>query len=189
MAYTLCLVMQNDKQENKLPISLSPLNKLRWLSVDGCPSDPPLLKQIVLAAPYLCMFIVDISFLVQLLNQEENRECLTLLTTRIQQLSIQASNESDFTETFMGKVSSIFARVRHLIVESKELDNLSVENILSLLLRHFQSHRLISIIVRGTTSEQLRANPSQWLIDHTHLDDCVGKFKAECDEIDFKLWF
>lgn len=134
------------------------------------------------------MFIVDVVFLLRLLHDEQNRECLSMLTSRIKQLSIQTTNENDFSEALMDEVANAFVHVRHLIIESKGSESVTAETLLLWLSRSFRSHRLVSVIVRSTTTEQLRANPVQWLTAHTLLHERTDTFLAECDDIDFKLW-
>lgn len=167
-------------------MKLPRLKKLRWLSIDGCPKEIDLLKEIISVAPNLLMFIVDMSYLVQLLDHED---CLSLLTTRIRHLSIQLTTDKDLTEDLLEKASNVFRCVKYLIVESKDSTNFSTEHILSLFLRYFERNRLVSVIVRGSITEQIRNNPYQWLISNTYLQNSIGNFQAECDEIDLKIWF
>ena len=185
---SLHLGMTEDKQENKTNISLPQLNRLHWLSIDGCPPDAHLMKEILAVAPNLCMLILDMKFLLRLIDVEDDRSCISLLKTRIKHLSIQISDETELNDINIEKLSNIFTRICHIIIVCKLPNNLSVENILLLFLHHFKKHQLISIIVRGSTTEQLRNNPSQWLINHTYLNEYIDKFKAECDEIEFKIW-
>ncbi len=183
-----CLVLTEDKQEMKINTSLPDLNRLHWLSIDGCPHDAHLMKEILSVAPNLCMLVVDMKFLLQLIDIDDNQSCNLLLKNRINHFSIQISDETELNDINLGRLADIFTRVCHIIVENKLGTNLSVENILLLFLHHFKTHPLVSIIIRGSTTEQLRNNPSQWLIDHTYLKEHIGKFQAECDEIEFKIW-
>jgi hypothetical protein len=163
---------------------LSRLNKLRWISIDGCTSDGHLMKEILFAAPYLSMLIITMKYLLQLLDDQS---CISLLKTRIKYLSIQSTNEIDFDTNNIERISNVFSHIRHMIIESK-FENSSIENILLLFVEHFKTHPLISIIIRGSTTEQLRLNPTQWLIDRTYFKQRINQFKAECDEIEFKIW-
>jgi hypothetical protein len=164
------------------------LSKLHWLSIDGCPSDSHLVKDILFVAPNLCMLIVDMKFLLQLIDQQDNQTCISLLENRVKHLSVQISNENEIDDTNIEKLSNVFLRVRHLIIENKTTNIISIENILSLFLKHFKNHKLVSIIVRSPTSEQLRDNPSQWLVENTYLNECINQFKAESDELEIKIW-
>jgi hypothetical protein len=164
---------------------LNRLNKLRWISIDGCPSDGHLMKEIFLAAPYLSMLIITMKFLIQLIDL--NDVCNSLFKTRIRYLSIEFASETDLDTHNIERISNIFSNVRHMILESK-IENSSIENILFAFLNHFKTHPLMSIIVRGSTTEELRLNPTQWLIDRTYFNHLNNQFKAECDEIEFKIW-
>lgn len=177
--------MTDDKQEVKKNISLPHLNRLHWLSIDGCPPDVHLMKEILLVAPNLCMLILDMKFLLQVIDIEDDRSCILLLKNRIKHLSIQISDETEFNDINVERLSNVFTYVCHIIVESKLP---SIESVLLLFLHHFKNHQLVSFIARGPTTEQLRTNPSQWLINHTYLNKYIDKFQAECDEIEFKIW-
>jgi hypothetical protein len=160
------------------------LNHLHWLSIDGCPSDGHLMKEILSVAPNLCIILVDMKFLLQLIDI---KDCTWLLENRIKRLSIEISDETDVNNTNIQRLSTIFTRVRHLIIKSK-ITNMSIENLLLLFLDYFKNHQLVSLIIRGLTTESLRTNPSQWLIDHTYLKEFINQFTAECDEIEFRIW-
>jgi hypothetical protein len=181
------LIIIQDEQENKSNLSLPPLNNLHWFSIDGCPPDGYLIKEILSVAPKLRMLILDMKFLLQLIDLENDQSCISLLKIRIKHLSIHLLDESELNNNNIERLSNIFSHVRHIIIESK-ISTMSIENILLLFLNYFKNHPLISIIVRGLTTEELRNNPCQWLIDHTHLKEFIHKFKAECDEIEFKIW-
>jgi hypothetical protein len=180
--YHSFVLFLQDEKETQAIMPLSRLNKLRWISIDGCPSDGHLLKEIVLAAPYLSMLIITMKYLLQLIDDQSS------IFSRIKYLSIQITNETDLNDNNIEKISNIFSRVAHIILESK-IENISIENILLLFVDHFKNHRLISMIIRGLTTEQLRTNPTQWLIDRTYFKQIINQFKSECDEIEFKIWF
>jgi hypothetical protein len=180
--YHSFVLFLQDEKETQAIMPLSRLNKLRWISIDGCPSDGHLLKEIVLAAPYLSMLIITMKYLLQLIDDQSS------IFSRIKYLSIQITNETDLNDNNIEKISNIFSRVAHIILESK-IENMSIENILLLFIDHFKNHRLISMIIRGLTTEQLRTNPTQWLIDRTYFKQIINQFKSECDEIEFKIWF
>ena len=188
LTFLLFEVASDDKQDNKSKIVLPHLNKLHWLSIDGCPPDGYLLQEILFVAPNLSMLIIDMKFLRQLIDNEDNQSCLLLLETRVKHLSIQISDEMELTEIDIEKLSNIFLRVRYLIIESKTSNNISFENIILLFLHHLKRNQLVSLIARGLTTETLRNNPSQWLIEHTYLNEYIDQFKAECDDIEFKIW-
>ena len=133
------------------------------------------------------MFIIDLKYLLQLIEYKDNQSCILFLQTRIKYLSFQISDETDLNETNIEKISNIFLHLRHIIIENK-LPNISNENILLLILNSFQNHLLVSIIIRGLTTEELRTNPSQWLINHTYLKQIPNQFLTQCDEIEFKIW-
>ncbi|CAF2394103.1 unnamed protein product [Rotaria sp. Silwood2] len=181
-------IITEDKQENKLNVSLTRLNQLHWFSIDGCPPDGHLLKEILLVAPNLCMLILDMKFLLQLIDKESDQLCISLLKNRIKHLSIQITDETELNDKNIEKLSNIFILIHHIIVENKASNDMFIENIILLFLHHFKKHQLISIIFRSSTTEQLRDNPSQWLIDHTYLKNYIDKFKAECDELEFRIW-
>ena len=175
-------MISEDKREN---IFLPRLNRLRWLSIDGCPPDGYLLKEILSVSPNLSMLILDMKFLLQLIDDQS---CISLLKTRTKHLSIQVSDETELDDIHIEKLSFIFTHVRHMIIESKISTNICVEKIILSFLHYFKNHPLISIVIRSSTSEQLRDNPTQWLIDHTYLNEYIDRFKTECDEIEFKIW-
>ncbi|CAF1004665.1 unnamed protein product [Adineta ricciae] len=172
-----------EEKEEKKSVTLPRLKKLRWISIDGCPKEIHLLKEIISVSPNLLMFIVDMSYLVQLLVYEE---CLSLLTKRIRHLSIQLTTDKDLTDDWLEKVSNVFRRVKYLIVESKDSANLSTEHILLLFLRYFERNQLVSVIVRGLITEQLRNDPYQWLISNTYLRNSIGNFQAESIRMSLK---
>jgi hypothetical protein len=142
------------------------------------------MKEILSVAPNLCIILVDMKFLLQLIDIND---CTSLLENRIKRLSIDISDETDVNNTNIQRLSTIFTRVRHLIIKSK-ITNMSIENLLLLFLDYFKNHQLVSLIIRGLTTESLRTNPSQWLIDHTYLKEFINQFTAECDEIEFRIW-
>ncbi|CAF3984122.1 unnamed protein product [Rotaria sordida] len=181
-------IITEDKQENKSNLSLPRLNQLQWFSIDGCPPDGYLLKEILLVAPNLCMLILDMKFLVQLINKENDQSCISLLKNRIKNLSIQIADETELSNNNIEKLSNVFIHIRHMIIENKISNDMSIENIILLFLHYFKTHQLVSIIFRGSTTEQLRNNPSQWLIDYTYLKEYTDKFKVECDNLEFKVW-
>jgi hypothetical protein len=147
------------------------------------------MKEILSVAPNLRMLIIDMKFLLQLIDIKDDQSCISLLEKRIRNLSIEISDENELNSNNIERLSNIFTHLRHIIIESKIPNDISIENILLLFLNHFKKQQLISMIVRGFTTEQLRNNPSQWLIDHTYLKEYIDKFKVECDEIEFKIWF
>ncbi|CAF0766245.1 unnamed protein product [Rotaria sp. Silwood1] len=181
-------IITEHKQENKINLSLPCLNQLHWFSIDGCPSDGYLLKEILLVAPNLCMLILDMKFLLQLIDKENDHLCISLLKNRIKHLSIQITDETELNDNNIEILSNVFILIHHIIVENKTSNDISIENIILLFLHHFKTHKLVSIIFRSSTTEQLRYNPSQWLIEHTYLKEYTNKFKAECDELEFKIW-
>lgn len=164
------------------------LNKLHWFSIDGCPTDGYLLKEILLAAPNLYIIIINMSFLLQLIDKENDQVCISLLRNRIKHLSIQISDENELNDKNIEKLSNIFDHVRHIIVENRPPNIISFCNNILLLLHYFKKNQLISIICRGFTTIEMRSNPSQWLLNHTYLKDFTDKFIAECDELEFKIW-
>ncbi|CAF0717920.1 unnamed protein product [Adineta steineri] len=178
-----------DERKEKENILLPCLNKLHWLSIDGCPPDVHLLKEILIASPNLSLLVIDMKYLLRLFDIEDNQSCLLLLKNRIRNLSIQIEDEAEMNDLIFEKLSKIFIHIRHIIVEIKLTNGLSIENFLLFFFKYFQNHQLISIIVRGCTTEQLRNNPSQWLIDHTHLNTFTNQFQADCDDVEFKIWF
>lgn len=134
------------------------------------------------------MLVIDMKFLLELINLQENQSCIFLLKKRIKHLSIEISDENQLNNNNLETISNIFTNLRHIIIENKLLNNISMEKILLLFLNYFQKHNLISMIVRGTTTEALRNKPCQWLIDHTYLKKFNNKFQADCDENEFKIW-
>ena len=134
------------------------------------------------------MLIIDMKYFLQLMDKPDNQTCLSLLENRVKHLSLQITDENEIVNSNIEKLSQIFLRVRHLIIENKTINKFSVENILLSFLNYFKNQKLISIIIRSPTSDQLRDNPSQWLIDNTYLNEYINKFKSECDEIEIKIW-
>ena len=133
------------------------------------------------------MLIVNMKFLLQLIDLKDEQSCLLLLQNRIKHLSIQLTDPIDLNNDNLERLSNVFSRVRHIIIENKMID-ISVDRILILFLDHFRNHPLVSIIIRGPTTEQLRVNPSQWLIDQTYLKSLINRFQVECDDVEFKIW-
>jgi hypothetical protein len=163
------------------------LNHLRWLSINGCPSDGYLIKEILSVAPKLRILIIDMKYLLQLIDLKDDKSCISLLEKRIRHLSIEISDETELNDNNIERLSNIFTHLRHIIIENK-IGNISIENKLLLFLEHFKKHPLVSIIIQGLTTEELRNNPSQWLINHTYLKAYSDKFKVECDETELRLW-
>jgi hypothetical protein len=181
------LIVIEIKQENKSNISLPCLTHLQWLLINGCPPDGHLIEEIISVAPNLRMLIIDMKYLLQLIDLKDDKSCISLLEKRIRHLSIHALNEFELNDNNIERLSNIFTCIRHIIIDSKAV-NVSIENTLLLFLNHFKEHPLLSLIIRGLTTEELRNNPFQWVIDHTYLKAYSDKFKAECDEIEFKIW-
>ena len=173
-----------EKVPSQSPAKLSVLSSLRWISIDGSPLDLHLMNEILISSPSLSMLIINMKYFLQLLQLRDEQSCLTLLQTRIKHLSIQLSDEDDLHDRHIERLSQVFSNVRHLIVEHK-ISDVDIEESLVRFCRSFENHQLISMIIRGRTTEQLRLQPSQWLIDRTNIR---RPFQVECDLIEFKIW-
>lgn len=163
-------------------MKLSLLPNLRWISIDGIPTDLHLMKEILDCSPSLSMLIINMKYFLRLYDEQS---CLVLIQTRIKHLSIQFNDENDLHSNHIERLANVFSNVRHLIVEHK-INEIDIENSLLEFLKFFENHRLISMIVRGRTTEQLRIDPSQWLFERTTIRK---PFQVDCDLIEFKIWF
>lgn len=140
------------------------------------------MKEILECSPYLSMLIINMKYFLQLTSEQS---CLTILQSRIKHLSIQMNDPSDLQSEHIERLSAVFSTIRHLIIEHK-LNEICIEDCLLLFLRLFVREELISMIIRGKTSEELRQNPSEWLNNRLPINKL---FQIECDQIELKIWF
>lgn len=166
-------------------MKLSLLPNLRWISIDGYPRDLHLMKEILECSPCLSMLIINMKYFLQLLDLKDDQCCLSLLQSRIKHLSIQMNDPTDLQSEHIERLSRVFSKIRHLIIEHK-VDGVHIENCLLLFIRFFVREDLISMIIRGMTTEDLRRNPSDWLTNRTEIRQ---PFQVECDQIELKIWF
>ena len=170
----------------KSKIKLSTLPYLRWISIDGYPRDLHLMKEILQSSPYLSMLIINMKYFLQLFDLKDEQCCLSLLKSRIKHLSIQMNDPTDLQPEHIERLSQVFSNIRHLIIEHKVTD-VHIEDCLLLFVRLFVKEELISMIIRGMTTEELRENPSEWLRNRTTT--IRNPFQIECDQIELKIWF
>jgi hypothetical protein len=111
----------------------------------------------------------------------DDQDTCQLLQNRIIHLLILRSvptAPNQITEEHIPRLVQIFTRVRHLQIDVTK--GPLIESIILSVMNAFKNEsKLVSLVVEGeSSSDELKSNARQWLIDHTHLTN-DGKFDAE----------
>lgn len=147
------------------------------------------LKSLLRISPNLSELFIAFDNLLPIFD--DNEAC-QLLQNRIIHLLILRSTPTaptQLTEQYIPHFVRIFQRLRHLQIDVTN-GSLIESIILSVLNAFRQQIPLISLVVEGqSSSDQLKSNARQWLIDHTYLtndDQFDAEFKTQTNR--FLLW-
>ena len=137
------------------------------------------LKSLLQIAPNLSELFIAFDNLLPMFDDSDTCQ---LLQNRIIHLLILRSTPTaptQLTEQSLPHFVRIFRRIRHLQIDVT--NGPLIESIILAVLNAFQHQvQLISLVVEGqSSSDQLKLNARQWLIDNTDCFCLDGKFDAE----------
>ena len=147
------------------------------------------LRSILQVAPNLSELFIAFDNLLPIFDDDATCQ---LLQTRIVHLLILRSVSTaptHLSEQYIPSLVRTFTRLRHLQIDIT--DGPSIESIAIATLNAFRpSAQLISLVIEGQlSSDELKSNARQWLVDHTYLnadDQFDAEFKEQTKR--FLLW-
>ena len=177
----------------KTVIDLPPLNRLDFLSIQGCPPDSHYIERILSVAPNLSALSIDFDCLYKLLGDDDQSLLLYyLLARRIVILCVrfESSPILALTTEHVHCISRIFSRVNHICFDVRSSNLPITTPTISLILNHFPN--LIVLSLYGRLSEEITLNKDD-LRDQL-IEQSTGRLKdRETFRIDYgyervKVW-
>jgi hypothetical protein len=151
---------------------------LKQIEVSGICELYPILN----AAPNVDYMIIYFDCLKTLLDDESTCQ---LLQTQIIRLNI--IDWVDVKSDLLQRVSHVFSSLCHIVITMKD-STVLIDDFVLTILSLWKGKSRLSVDVKGSISEENKANLRQWLTTHSHImiDD---SFAVECNDNWFDLWF
>ncbi|CAF3386468.1 unnamed protein product [Rotaria sp. Silwood1] len=182
---------------NKPPVKLPYLGRLELLTIEGIPSGLQHLKELLLAAPNLCVLVIDLDCLLTLLeNKDEPLILYVLLHRHILDLCVRIPDNNNNEQTKKSKltiekihfIARIFTRVRNLTIDYETSEEYIELNIIKSIINEFK--QLVIFHIYGKIPNDMLENDiRQWVIKQSSFRiKSLDIFRVECSNEWFKLW-
>ncbi|CAF0765737.1 unnamed protein product [Rotaria sp. Silwood1] len=182
---------------NKPPVKLPYLGRLELLTIEGIPSGLQHLKELLLAAPNLCVLVIDLDCLLTLLeNKDEPLILYVLLHRHILDLCVRIPDNNNNEQTKKSKltiekihfIARIFTRVRNLTIDYETSEEYIELNIIKSIINEFK--QLVIFHIYGKIPNDMMENDiRQWVIKQSSFRiKSLDIFRVECSNEWFKLW-
>ncbi|CAM2697535.1 unnamed protein product [Rotaria socialis] len=195
---------------NKQPIKLPSLGRLDILTIEGIPCGLHHLKDLLVAAPNLCVLVIDLDCLLTLLDNENEPLILYVLLHRhILDLCVripenntndpensindpknenQQRKKSKLTVEKIHLIARTFNRVRNLTIDYETSDEYIESNLIKSIIHEFK--QLVIFHIYGKIpADMIECDIRQWIIKQSSFRiKSQDIFRVECSNEWFKLW-
>lgn len=184
---------------NKQSVTLPYLDRLDILTIEGIPNGLHLLKDLLVAAPNLCVLVIDLDCLLTLLEDENQSLILYILLHRqILDLCVRIPvNENDINQQTMKSkltiekihiISRVFTRVRNLTIDYEASAEYIETSLIKSIIKDFK-HLVIFHIYGKIPNDLIECDIRQWIIEQGSFRlQSIDMFRVECSHEWLKLW-